>query len=191
MANKVVSLNTTTGNLPADVETRVTALAVAAVTAAAKAPAARLITAGTGLSGGGDLTADRTLAVSLGTVGATLGSDVALPAATLTTVLSITLPAAGTYDLRGYVTGLAGAAASTVDLKLELGTATGTFVGATSASIRCPASTQSQGSVGALLTATAAGTVLLRCYGSAAATAKALSANGYAGACGLTAVRVA
>jgi hypothetical protein len=34
---------------------------------AAKAPAARLITAGTGLTGGGDLTADRTLAVSYGT----------------------------------------------------------------------------------------------------------------------------
>jgi hypothetical protein len=36
-----------------------------------KAPTSRLITAGTGLSGGGDLTADRTLAVSYGTTAGT------------------------------------------------------------------------------------------------------------------------
>lgn len=38
---------------------------------AAKVPTSRLITAGTGLTGGGDLSVDRTLAVSYGTIGGT------------------------------------------------------------------------------------------------------------------------
>jgi hypothetical protein len=44
---------------------------------AASAPASRLITAGTGLTGGGDLTADRTLTVAYGTSSttATVGND--------------------------------------------------------------------------------------------------------------------
>lgn len=58
---------------------------------AAKAPTSRLITAGTGLTGGGDLTADRTLAVSYGTSAGTAaqGNDSritgAVQASTVTT----------------------------------------------------------------------------------------------------------
>lgn len=158
----------------------------------AQAAAARQITAGAGLTGGGDLTADRTLAVALTSVSITLGSDVALPAATLTTVLSITLPAAGTYDVSGLVTLLTGATVTTSDIKLEAGTATGTFEGASSASVRGTASVHAHASVGALFTCTVAGTLLLRAYpGANASTAKAASANGYAGATGLKAVRIA
>lgn len=46
-------------------------LSTLAVNVAAKAPAARVLTAGTGLTGGGDLTADRTFTVSYGTTAGT------------------------------------------------------------------------------------------------------------------------
>jgi hypothetical protein len=58
---------------------------------AAKAPTTRLITAGTGLTGGGDLSADRTLAVSYGVIAGTVaqGNDTritgAIPSSTATT----------------------------------------------------------------------------------------------------------
>lgn len=53
---------------------------------AGKAPTSRLVTAGTGLSGGGDLTADRTLAVVYGTAGSTAaqGNDARITGAVQT-----------------------------------------------------------------------------------------------------------
>jgi hypothetical protein len=57
--------------------TGVTTASTATAQLAAKAPTSRLITAGTGLTGGGDLSADRTLTVAYGTTSTTaaVGND--------------------------------------------------------------------------------------------------------------------
>jgi lysophospholipase L1-like esterase len=81
---------------------------------AAKAPTTRTITAGTGLTGGGDLTADRTLAVSYGTSSttATAGNDPRLigPAGQLLPFLHklrtnqpVTVMIAGSSSIGGYL----------------------------------------------------------------------------------------
>lgn len=59
---------------------------------AAKAPTTRAITAGTGLTGGGDLSADRSLAVSYGTTSGTAaqGNDSRITGATQTLIATVT-----------------------------------------------------------------------------------------------------
>lgn len=81
-----------------------------AVSSIGAAPASRLITAGTGLSGGGDLTSDRTLAVSYGTASGTSaqGND-----SRLTDL--------GTYPARGYGMGALSIDPMTVQASSGLG----------------------------------------------------------------------
>ena len=66
-----------------------------------KAPAARTVTAGTGLTGGGDLTANRTLAVSYGTTAGTAaqGNDTRLSDARTPTSHAATHAAGGADEL--------------------------------------------------------------------------------------------
>ncbi|HSW81288.1 MAG TPA: hypothetical protein VLG40_02725 [Candidatus Saccharimonas sp.] len=66
--SKLASLAIVDADVSAISESKVTNLTT---DLAAKAPTSRLITAGTGLTGGGDLSADRTLAVSYGTASGT------------------------------------------------------------------------------------------------------------------------
>ena len=78
---------------------------------AAKAPTSRAINSGTGLTGGGDLSADRTLAVSFGTSGTTacVGNDSRLSNARTPTTHASTHTAGGSDEIavaQSQVTGL-------------------------------------------------------------------------------------
>ena len=142
----------------------------------------------------GGVAASGPAAVSLPTVAATLGADVALAAATETTVLSVTLPV-GTHRVGWGVTVLnGGSTAGTVEATLAAGTAVyGVAGGQTAGQTELPALAVPVALGGvATLTVTTAGTVLLRATAGVAATAKAATpTSAYAGACGLDALQVA
>ena len=86
-------------------------------------PTTRAISTGTGLTGGGDLSADRTHAVSLTTASNVLGADVALNnTANYFDGPSMAQGTSGTWFVSGYVTVEATASASFIHAKLWDGT---------------------------------------------------------------------
>lgn len=94
--------------------TGVTTASTATAQLALKAPTSRLITAGTGLTGGGDLSADRTLTVAYGNTATTAASgDRALALETIaathgrwvsTSNASTSVASTGVTDTTGYIT---------------------------------------------------------------------------------------
>ena len=133
-------------------------------------------------------------ALSLTNASGTLGADVALTAATLTTVLTTASLAVGTWLLSAsaeIVNG--GATAGDAALILNLGTAVGTINGVRGSDGELPA--LAGGGVAlactTIISVTTAGTVIVDAYSSVAGTVKSLgtAAGGYV--TGYTAVKIA
>jgi hypothetical protein len=121
-----------------------------------------------------------------------LGGDVALPAATLTTVLTTASLGVGTWLLTAAVTVLIAGTGGNLDATCAVGTATATFTGAQSQSQRLVASTPGPVTFSTVVVVTVAGTILVRIKSINAATAKALTiTDSYANASGYTALRIA
>lgn len=126
-------------------------------------------------------------------VTAALGADLAVVAATLTQVLSVTL-GVGTWLVEAAITAVNGAAtAAVIEGELVAGTATATFAGGQSFSSELPALSGGSRSaaLAALVTVTVAGTVLLDLECANACTVKAATPGyAFAGATGIVATSV-
>ena len=122
-----------------------------------------------------------------------LAADLAITAATLTNVVSLTL-AVGTWLVTGSVAAVNGAAtAGAIEAELVAGTATATFAAAQSAADELPAISGGARSLAlaAIVTVTVAGTVILKVECANACTAKAATPTyAFPGATGLAAVAV-
>jgi hypothetical protein len=156
-------------------------------------PATRLLTAGFGLSGLGDLSVDRTPAVTLPKAGATIGGDVSASASTLTTIFTTSSLAAGTWLLTADATFVSGTGGLSLETQFVVASGTATFTGPTSKAARANTNAVEFGtSLTTIVNVTVAATITFQGIAGATWTAKAsTSTNSYANATGWTAVRIA
>lgn len=161
---------------------------------AAKTPTSRLISNGYGISGGGDLSADRTLAVALTNASGAIGADVTLTLATLVTIQTSASLAVGTWlvTFGSHVASVAGSTGN-VDISAAVGTATATLSGQTRTTTRTFATGDTHASITFIAVVTVAGTIVFSGYASTTAAVAKYQTTGQAvsGATGYTAVRIA
>lgn len=162
---------------------------------AAKAPTSRQIGNGNGITGGGDLTDDRTLAVALSTATGVLAANTSTGvSANFTDIMSTATLAAGTWLIVWTVTVTPGASPFSVSLKVAAGTATASIAGPTGTSLSASATLPyMSGAVAHVVTVTSQGTLKLQAasHGATAQTVLAQSQDGAQAATGYAAVRIA
>jgi hypothetical protein len=172
--------------------------AAAAIATLGAVPASRTLTAGYGLSGLGDLSADRTPAVALSTVAGVLASDVSI-ATSETTVLTTGTLAVGTWRIDAQICINEPTSATSIDISARVNGGTATYTTSGPTGVQQLGASNSTANRQTLMlrlsfiaTVTVAGTIVITARSSAVSTAVAATPiQGYTGATGYTAERVA